>query len=437
MRAARQLLFLPVPDLTFFVDVALYNGKRQARGQGGRGVTVIYLDELFLLNFVVDYLLLLAAGRLSGEILRRGWLALGAAIGAAYAAAAVLPGMGFLLHPLCKLGAAVLALLAGYGKSRRLLRALRQNRAVMLSAGKDPIQLLKAVKDETEMAGQKEAHRRDGAAMVRFEMELRRRMETGEGWTEFAASNYLTSLRMAQKDCLGASFETIAAYGANAAMMHYAPMEDTCAELEPRGFLLVDSGGQYRDGTTDITRTYALGPLTDEEREAYTLVLKCHIAAARAVFKAGSAGMHIDILARETLWRRGLDYRCGTGHGVGFVGVIHEGPQGLSAKNDTPFEPGMTVTDEPGIYEEGKLGVRIENELLCVPVCETEYGAFYGFEPFTYCPIDTRPLKLELMTREELEWLDRYHAAVLRELGAYLNKEEGAWLEKACAPVAR
>ena len=122
---------------------------------------------------------------------------------------------------------------------------------------------------------------------------------------------------------------------------------------------------------------------------------------------------------------------------MGFVGVIHEGPQGLSAKNDTPFEPGMTVTDEPGIYEEGKLGVRIENELLCVPVCETEYGAFYGFESFTYCPIDTRPLKLELMTREELEWLDRYHAAVLRELGAYLNKEEGAWLEKACAPVAR
>lgn len=218
------------------------------------------------------------------------------------------------------------------GTSWTLLRALRQNRAVTLSAGKDPIQLLKAVKDETEIAGQKEAHRRDGAAMVRFEMELRRRMETGEGWTEFAASNYLTSLRMAQKDCLGASFETIAAYGANAAMMHYVPMEDTCAELEPRGFLLVDSGGQYRDGTTDITRTYALGPLTDEEREAYTLVLKCHIAAARAVFKAGSAGMHIDILARETLWRRGLDYRCGTGHGVGFVGVIHEGPQGLSAK---------------------------------------------------------------------------------------------------------
>lgn len=322
------------------------------------------------------------------------------------------------------------------GTSWALLRTLRQNSAVTPLAGKDPVQALKAVKNETEMACQKEAHRRDGAAMVRFEMELRRRMEAGEGWTELAASVYLMRLRMAQKDCLGASFETIAAYGANAAMMHYAPKPGACAALEPRGFLLVDSGGQYRDGTTDITRTYALGPLTDEEREAYTLVLKCHIAAARAVFKAGSAGMHIDILARETLWRRGLDYRCGTGHGVGFVGVIHEGPQGLSAKNDTPFEPGMTVTDEPGIYAEGKLGVRIENELLCVPVCETEYGAFYGFEPFTYCPIDTRPLKRELMTQEELEWLNRYHETVRRELNAYLNDAEKAWLETACAPVA-
>ena len=169
---------------------------------------------------------------------------------------------------------------------------------------------------------------------------------------------------------------------------------------------------------------------------ALTLALAAGMLAGCAGSSSGTpAASSLSLI--HIFWRRGLDYRCGTGHGVGFVGVIHEGPQGLSAKNDTPFEPGMTVTDEPGIYEEGKLGVRIENELLCVPVCETEYGAFYGFEPFTYCPIDTRPLKLELMTREELEWLDRYHAAVLRELGAYLNKEEGAWLEKACAPVAR
>ena len=287
------------------------------------------------------------------------------------------------------------------------------------------------------MACQRAAHRRDGAAMVRFEIELRRRTGANEGWTELAASNYLLSLRMAGPNCLGASFETIAAYGANAAMMHYAPKPDAFAALEPHGFLLVDSGGQYRDGTTDITRTYALGPLTNEECEAYTLVLKCHIAAARAVFKAGSAGMHIDILARETLWRRGLDYRCGTWHGVGFVGVIHEGPQGLSSKTDTPFEPGMTVTDEPGLYEAGRLGVRIENELLCVPVCETEYGAFYGFETFTYCPIDTRPLRMELLTDEELDWLNGYHTTVCRELAPLLSDAENAWLKEACAPVAR
>ena len=233
--------------------------------------------------------------------------------------------------------------------------------------------------------------------MVRFEIELRRRLAAGESWTEMEASDYLLGLRRAQEENLGASFETIAAYGPNAAMMHYAPTPQACAAIEPHGFLLVDSGGQYRDGTTDITRTYALGALTEEEREDYTLVLKCHIAAARAVFKEGSAGQNIDILARETLWRRGLDYRCGTGYGVGFVGGVHEGPQSLSARGTAPFVPGMTITDEPGIYEEGNLGIRIENELLCVPVCETEYGKFYGFEPFTYCPIDTRPLVLSLM----------------------------------------
>ena len=323
------------------------------------------------------------------------------------------------------------------GTSWAMLRALQQNPAVTVQVGGEPIQALKGVKNDTEIARSKEAHRKDGAAMVRFEMELRRRLDSGEGWTEWQASAYLLGLRRAQKDNLGASFETIAAYGPNAAMMHYAPSAEADTPLAPHGFLLVDSGGQYRDGTTDITRTYALGALTDEEREDYTLVLKCHIAAARAVFKEGSAGMHIDILARETLWRRGLDYRCGTGHGVGFVGGVHEGPQNLSARGKTPFVPGMTITDEPGIYEEGKLGIRIENELLCVPVCETEYGKFYGFEPFTYCPIDTRPLKPELLTDEEAAWLNEYHALVRKELAPYLNAEENAWLASACAPLAR
>lgn len=323
------------------------------------------------------------------------------------------------------------------GTSWAMLRALRENPAVTAKEGDEPVQALKGVKNDTEIARLKEAHRKDGAAMVRFEMELRRRMAAGEAWTEWEAGAYLLGLRRAQKDNLGASFGTIAAYGPNAAMMHYAPQPGASAALEPRAFLLVDSGGQYRDGTTDITRTYALGPLTDEEQEDYTLVLKCHIAAARAVFKEGSAGMHIDILARETLWRRGLDYRCGTGHGVGFVGGVHEGPQNLSARGKTPFVPGMTITDEPGIYEEGKLGIRIENELLCVPVCETEYGKFYGFVPVTYCPIDTRPLKRELLTDEELAWLNDYHALVRRELAPYLSAEENAWLAAACAPLAR
>ena len=323
------------------------------------------------------------------------------------------------------------------GASWAMLRALEENPAVTLQEGEEPVQALKGVKNETEIARMKQAHRKDGAAMVRFEIELRRRLAAGESWTEMEASDYLLGLRRAQEENLGASFETIAAYGPNAAMMHYAPTPQACAAIEPHGFLLVDSGGQYRDGTTDITRTYALGALTEEEREDYTLVLKCHIAAARAVFKEGSAGQNIDILARETLWRRGLDYRCGTGHGVGFVGGVHEGPQSLSARGTAPFVPGMTITDEPGIYEEGKLGIRIENELLCVPVCETEYGKFYGFEPFTYCPIDTRPLVLSLMEEEELRWLNDYHAMVRAELEAFLTPEENAWLAEACAPVKK
>ena len=219
-------------------------------------------------------------------------------------------------------------------------------------------------------------------------------------------------------------------------MMHYAPMKDnTCLRGEGAAcgsfcWRQWRSPGWHHGH--HAAYLCAVGPLICErERGGRVVPRASHRAVCSQSGKRGHAYRH---LAREHR-RRGLI--TATGHGVGFVGVIHEGPQGLSAKNDTPFEPGMTVTDEPGIYEEGKLGVRIENELLCVPVSETEYGASYGCELFTYCPIDTRPLKLELMTREELEWLDRYHAAVLRELGAYLNKEEGAWLEKACAPVAR
>lgn len=299
----------------------------------------------------------------------------------------------------------------------------------------DPVMLMKAVRNEMELAASHRAHQLDGAAMVRFERELRRRMENGEGWTEGAAAGYLLALRRRAAECLGESFETIAAYGPNAAMMHYAPGQDGGAPLAARGFLLVDSGGQYTCGTTDITRTYALGPLSEEERRAYTLVLKAHIAMSRAVFPRGRSGSEIDALARVELWRYGLDYRCGTGHGVGFVGVIHEGPQGLSQDNRAPFAPGMMVTVEPGVYQEGQYGVRIENEVLCVPAQQTEYGEFLRFEAATYCPIDTRPLCMEMLTAEERSWLNRYHEQVCLELRELLTQEEYAWLCEACRPI--
>lgn len=300
---------------------------------------------------------------------------------------------------------------------------------------KDPVIRMKAVRNEQEMRCSHYAHRLDGAAMVRFERELRRRMDNGEGWTEHEAAEYLHELRGRAAECLGESFETIAAYGANAAMMHYAPTAASSARLAPQGFFLVDSGGQYTCGTTDITRTYALGPLTQEERQAYTLVLKAHIAMSRAVFPKGRSGCEIDALARVELWRYGLDYRCGTGHGVGFVGVIHEGPQGLSQDNRAPFASGMMVTVEPGMYQEGAYGVRIENEMCCVDAQQTEYGDFLAFEAATYCPIDTRPLCLELLTREERTWLNQYHEQVCQELKDLLTEEEYRWLCEACRPL--
>ncbi len=321
------------------------------------------------------------------------------------------------------------------GLSYRLYRAFQANAQVTLKAGDEPVALLKGVKNEVEIRNIKNAHVKDGVAMVRFAIRLEQALAAGQTVTECDVDAWLREERAAQPDNLGESFDTIAAYGANAAMMHYAPAPETCAVIGNRGFLLVDCGGQYRDGTTDITRTYAVGELTPEDKRFYTLVLKSHIGMARAVFKEGMAGMHLDILARGPLWRCGLDYRCGTGHGVGFVGGVHEGPQNLSARGTTPFEPGMTITDEPGIYEEGKLGIRIENELLCKPSAETEYGKFLCFEPITYCPIDTRPVLPELLSAEELEWLNAYHDMVRQTLAPYLTSEENAWLEKACAAV--
>ncbi len=323
------------------------------------------------------------------------------------------------------------------GTSFTLREAMEKNPCITVKTGTDPIEHLKGVKNETEIKNLINAHKKDGVAMVRFAMELEKRIKNGQNTTECDVDALLRDFRLEQEHCLGESFGTIAAYGANAAMMHYHPTPDHCDTLAPSGFLLVDCGGQYLDGTTDITRTYALGTPTEEEKDYYTLVLKAHIRLAKLVFKEKLPGMALDLAAREPFWERGLDYRCGTGHGVGFVGGVHEGPHSLNSKNTVPFLPGMIVTDEPGIYEDGKIGIRIENELLCKEAFETEYGKFYCFEPVTFCPIDTKAVELSKLSDEELEWLNQYHKTVAETLSPLLTSKEKEWLEKACAPLSR
>ena len=323
------------------------------------------------------------------------------------------------------------------GTSYTLCEAMKSNPKITAKKGTDPIQLLKGVKNETELSSMKNAHIKDGVAMVRFAIELEEKMANHIPVSEVDVDEMMRRHRLEQENCLGESFGTIAAYGANAAMMHYHPTKENHSILEEKGFLLVDCGGQYLDGTTDITRTYALGEPTEEEKDYYTLVLRSHIRMARTVFKAGLPGKNLDIAAREPFWERGLDYRCGTGHGVGFVGGVHEGPQSLNDRNTTPFEEGMTITDEPGIYEEGKIGIRIENELVCKKAFETEYGKFLCFEPITYCPIDTKAVDASKLSWEEVQWLNDYHEMVLQTLTPYLNEKELSWLAKACAPVVK
>lgn len=337
-----------------------------------------------------------------------------------------------------KTGAAQVTLLVNKASTNyTLMQAINANSGFSVKAGEDPIQLLKGIKSDAEVAGLKCSHARDGVAMVRFQMRLEVAMAQGTSVKETDVEDWLREERLAQKHCVGESFNTIAAYGGNAAMMHYSAKPDTCATLAPRGFLLVDSGAQYLDGTTDITRTYALGALTDDECRYYTLVLKSHIQLAMAVFLEGCTGGNLDILARSPMWKEGLDYRCGTGHGVGYLGGVHEGPQSMRINNNVKFVPGMTITDEPGYYEEGKVGIRIENELVCVRVRETEYGKFLGFETFTYCPIDTAPVIVSMLADDELNWLNAYHARVFETLAPRLTEQETQWLREKTKPLAR
>ena len=302
-------------------------------------------------------------------------------------------------------------------------------------AHESPVAAMKAVKNATEIDGFRRAMERDGVAMVRFLRWLRPAVEAG-GQTELTAAAKLESLRAAQALYRGLSFDTISAYAAHGAIVHYEPTPATDAPLRPEGLLLVDSGAQYLDGTTDITRTIALGPVTAEESRVYTLVLKAHIALERAVFPDGASGTQIDALVRGPLWREGLNYLHGTGHGVGSFLNVHEGPHQIRMEwKPAPLRAGMTVTDEPGVYLEGRFGVRTENTLLIVPHSATEFGSFLSFEPLTLCPIDKAPIRREMLTDVEAEWLDAYHRTVYERLAPHLDADERAWLAQACAPL--
>ncbi len=298
-----------------------------------------------------------------------------------------------------------------------------------------PVKRMKTVKNATEIEGFKSAMLKDGIAMVKFLSWLKPAVEAG-GQTEISIDKKLTSLRAEQPLYRDISFDTIAGYQAHGAIVHYEATPETDIPLKPEGFLLLDSGAQYLDGTTDITRTIALGPLTEEQKRVYTLVLKGHIQIELCKFPSGASGTQIDILAREAMWREGLNYLHGTGHGVGTYLNVHEGPHQFRMEwKPAPLVAGMTITDEPGIYLEGKFGVRIENTLLITPYKETQFGEFLQFESLTLCPIDTTPIVKEMLLDEEIAWLNQYHQQVFDTLSPHLTAEEVAWLKNACAAI--
>lgn len=298
-----------------------------------------------------------------------------------------------------------------------------------------PIPAMKAVKSEAEIAGYHRAMLRDGVAMVKFLKWLVPAVEAG-GQTEMSIDRKLTSLRAELELFRDISFDTIAGYQAHGAIVHYEASPETDAPLKPEGFLLLDSGAQYQDGTTDITRTIALGPVTEEMKHIYTLVLKGHIQLELAKFPDGASGTQLDALARECMWREGLNFLNGTGHGVGSYLNVHEGPHQVRMEYmPAPLRAGMTVTDEPGLYLAGKFGVRIENTLLIKDYMETEFGKFLQMESLTLCPIDTAPIDVDMLLPEELNWLNSYHAEVYAKLAPYLDEEEQIWLKNATKPI--
>lgn len=304
-------------------------------------------------------------------------------------------------------------------------------------AGNSPVPAMKAQKNDREIAGFRQAMLRDGVAMVKFLRWLKPAVEAG-GQTEISIDRKLTSLRAEQHLFRDISFDTIAGYQAHGAIVHYEATPETDVALKPEGLILIDSGAQYQDGTTDITRTIALGPVTEEMKHVYTLVLKGHIQLELAKFPDGASGTQLDALARECMWREGYNYLHGTGHGVGAYLSVHEGPHQIRMEwKPTPLRAGMTVTDEPGLYLSGKFGVRIENTLLIKDYQTTEFGKFLQMESLTLCPIDLTPVDFSMLQPEEIEWLDTYHRDVFEKLSPYLEGEDLEWLREATRPVDR
>lgn len=301
--------------------------------------------------------------------------------------------------------------------------------------GVSPVTLLKAIRNEQEIAGIHAAMQRDGVALVKFLKWLEEAVPAGKE-TEISVDKKLHSFRAEQDLYMGESFDTIAGYKEHGAIVHYEATPETDVPLKPEGFLLLDSGAQYLDGTTDITRTIALGELTEEEKTDYTLILKGHIALAMAKFPAGTRGAQLDVLARMPIWQRGMNFLHGTGHGVGHFLNVHEGPQSIRMnENPVTLQLGMLTSNEPGVYKAGSHGVRTENLVLVVPAGEGMFGNYLQFETVTLCPICKKGIIKELLTNEEIEWLNGYHQTVYEKLSPSLNKEEQAWLKEATSSL--
>ena len=302
-------------------------------------------------------------------------------------------------------------------------------------AAASPIPAMKAVKNKAEIEGYRSAMLKDGVAMVKFLKWLKPAVEAG-GQTEISIDEKLTSLRAEQKLFRDISFDTIAGYAQHGAIVHYEATPETYVVLKPEGLILIDSGAQYQDGTTDITRTIALGAVSEEMKHIYTLVLKAHIQLELVKFPDGASGTQLDAVGRECMWREGYNFLHGTGHGVGSYLCVHEGPHQIRMEwMPTPLRAGMTLTDEPGLYLAGKFGVRIENTVLISDYMSTEFGKFLQIEPLTLCPIDTTPIDVDMLLPEEIDWLNAYHHSVYEKLSPFLDEEEKIWLENATKPI--